>query len=72
MSNLQYVEEVAAMKSWDIQLHGAQVGSGFKDRMCAVKFDSIHAETSTVVYLSVLDIHADTIEAMSEVAAHAV
>ena len=29
---------------------------------------SIHAEPSTVVYLSVLDIHADTIEAMSEVA----
>ena len=30
---------------------------------------SIHAEPSTVVYLSVLDVHADTIEAMSEEAA---
>ena len=29
----------------------------------------VHAESATVVYLSVLDIHADTVEAMSEVAA---
>jgi hypothetical protein len=36
--------------------------------MCAVGFDSIHAEPSTVVYLSVFDIPAGTIEAMSEVA----
>ena len=36
--------------------------------MCAVNYGSIHAEPSTVVYLSVVDVHADTIEAMSEVA----
>ena len=42
---------------------------GFKDHMCAMTSSSIHAEFATVVYLSVLDIHADTVEATSEVAA---
>ena len=37
--------------------------------MCAINYGSMHAEPSTVVYLSVLDIHADTVEAMSQVAA---
>ena len=83
--NLQYVdflsssEEVAAMKSMSIQtfnytvhklaLKPEKVLFGFRNHMCAVNSGSIHAEPSTVVYLSVLDVHADTIEAMSEVAA---
>ena len=37
--------------------------------MCAVNSESMHAEPASVVYLSVLDIPADTVEAMSEVAA---
>ena len=41
----------------------------FKDHICAVHSCNIHAEPATVVYLSVLDIHADTIESMSEVVA---
>ncbi len=41
---------------------------GIKDHLAAMKED-IHAEPSVVVYLSILDIHADTLEAMSEVAA---
>ena len=41
----------------------------FKEHMCAVNSESMHAEPASVVYLSVLDIHADTVEAMSEVAA---
>ena len=41
----------------------------FKEHMCAVRSEIMHAEPASVVYLSVLDIHADTVEAMSEVAA---
>ncbi len=41
---------------------------GTKDHLAAMKGD-IHAEPSVVVYLSILDIHPDTLEAMSEVAA---
>lgn len=41
---------------------------GIKDHLAAMKEDS-HAEPSLVIYLSILDIHADTLEAMSEVAA---
>ena len=85
MSNLQYVdflsssEELAAMNCLNIQtfnymihklaLKPENVLFNFKDHMCAVNSGSISAEPSTVVYLSVLDIHADTVEAMSEVAA---
>ena len=85
MSNLQYVdflsssEEVAAMNFLNVQTFNYMVHKlalkpenvlfSFKDHMCAVNYSSIHAEPATVVYLSVLDIHADTVEAMSEVAA---
>ena len=71
-------EEVAAMKHLNIQtfnhtLHKTalkpdKVLFSFKDHMCALN-SGLCAEPCTVVYLSVLDIHADTVEAMSEVAA---
>ena len=64
------------MKSMSIQTFNYMVHKlalkpvfNFRDHICAVNSTSIHAEPSTVVYLSVLDIHADTIEAMSEAAA---
>ena len=85
ISNLQYVdflsssEEQAAMNVLNVQIFNYIVHKlalkpdnmlcSFKDHMCAMKSSSIHAEPTTVVYLSVLDIHADTVEAMSEVAA---
>ena len=72
-------EEVAAMENLGNQaftymmhklaLKPDKVLFNFKEHMCAVNSESMHAEPASVVYLSVLDIHADTVEAMSEVAA---
>lgn len=39
----------------------------FKDHIGSVKGSSIHAEPAVVLYLSIVDMHADTIEAMSDV-----
>ncbi len=41
----------------------------FKDHIVAKEREGIHTEPAVVVYLSIVDLHADTIEAMSEVAA---
>ena len=41
----------------------------FKDHIAALWGDSVHAEPADIVYLSIVDMNADTIEAMSEVAA---
>ena len=83
--NIRYVdfmsssEELAAMNSLNIQtlnyvlhklaLKDNNILLNLKDHMCAINSGSMYAETSTFVYLSVLDIHADTVEAMSQVAA---
>ena len=60
--NIEYVLHKLALKDNNILLN-------FKDHMCAINSGSMHAEPYTVVYLSVLDILADTVEAMSQVAA---
>lgn len=41
----------------------------FKDHIAAMVGENIHSELSVVVYFPIVDMHADTIEAMSEVAA---
>ena len=41
----------------------------FKDHIAAKEMEGIHTEPAVVVYLSIVDMHADTVEAMSEVAA---
>ena len=41
----------------------------FKDHIAALEGNGIHTEQAVVVYLSIVDMNADTIEAMSEVAA---
>ena len=41
----------------------------FKEHVAALQGGDIHAEPAVVLYLSIVDMHADTTEAMSEVAA---
>ena len=41
----------------------------FKEHVAALQGSDIYAEPAVVLYLSIVDMHADTIEAMSEVAA---
>ena len=84
MCSLQYddfllsIDEVAAMEFLRSQasiymlhklaLKPDKVLFNFKDHIGVIHSSKICAEPARVVYLSVLDIHADTIEAMSEVA----
>ena len=37
----------------------------FKDHIAAKEMEGIHTEPGVVVYLSIVDMHADTVEAMS-------
>ena len=39
----------------------------FKDHLAALEKNDTHTEAATIVYLSIIDMHADTIEAMSKV-----
>ena len=75
---LQSDEEVAAIEKVKKNFFGyivrksalkpEHVLCSFKDHMAAVDGD-VHTEPAVVVYLSIVDMHADTIAAMSEGAA---
>ena len=76
---LQSDEELAALDKlqWDFfgymlsiyALKPEHVIFSFKDHIAAKEMEGIHTEPAVVVYLSIVDMHADTVEAMSEVAA---
>ena len=76
---LQSDEEVAALEKLKKNFFGyilcksalnpEHVLFTFKDHIAALEGDGIHTEQAVVVYLSIVDMNSDTIEAMSEVAA---
>ena len=75
---LQSDEELVALKKLEYNLFTYllqksvlkpdHVLFSFKDHIVAMEGKDMHAEPAVIVYLSIVDMHADTLEAMSEVA----